>query len=701
MIFMIFQGGAVISISIPTAPHNNICERGDPLLRESRIKELKNVSDEQIQIPYDKVWFKATKPACFIDVYEKVHELEPNKVYKILKIHAEVLEKGGFGYILTNPDDIVKEVFLKRVKVRDSHNILKGDVGGADAHLELSNTTDQIPHHETGELRPHQGGGLDYELRYLERIEDLEAEEFIYSENYTDIEPSKRLIELAEQIGYLETEFVGVIRDYFGFECNNPHKRHRSYYPIVEGGYLNPYLRQRGSRESAKNLAIKLIQLNYKAKVLERDRKTGVLKELDKNNLYLIKMELTYPPELDDLFLPMLCNLQRFYNLRKKAVDLFLERLLKLEFGEYADFSEFINWQNSHDWSSKEPFKPNFHEHLNLPNVTFDWRGSEEYKTLYRALTSTLTPTIEDIIDYTGWSESKVRRWLNFFIGKGLIIPAKLKGRKRFYAPKYAPIPSPLIRFNPKKFTTEKLEEYQKIWKEVIEEVFNVKLDRLPVIHLPDDLIPLNMENYERIVHRLAYCSRHPVTDINNYLRDHPNADFDLKWLKHLLEFRPKMVGSRIAKKLSRYTGIEFLSTLQGRYNRERKRKFELLEELTELEDRERELLNQKRYANFTDLEEFIRFDELMAKIDRELKEIADRRAKVEKELEKLFELEEKVKELREKYKHYPKCPICGETMHPISDKPSEDAPIVWFDPVTKKWIIKVKRRWDKLGLVG
>ena len=652
------------------------------------------------QIPHIKdiyVWFKATKPACFIDVHEKVHELEPNKVYRILKIHAEVLEKGGFGYILTNPDDIVKEVFLKRVKVRDSHNILKGDGCEAPAHLELTNTSDQILHHETGELRPHLGGGLDkygYELRYLNRIDDLEAEEFIYSENYTDIEPAKRLIELAKQIGYLESNFVGVICDYFGFECKKPH---RVFIPIVEGGYLNPYIRQRGSRESAKNLAIKLIQLNYEAKVLERDRKTGVLKELNANNLYLIKMELTYPHELNYLFLEMLYNNPvKFHDLRKKAVDLFFGKLLEKEFGEYAKFSEFIYWHRPHDWSSSEPNKQHFHEHLNLPNVVYDWRGSEEYKTIYEALTSKPTPTIEDIVEFTGWSVCKVRRWLNFFIGKGLIIPAKLKGRKRFYSPKYAPIPCPLIRFNPKRFTTEKLDEYRRLWKEVIEEVFNVKLDdlpELPVIHLPDDLIPLNMENYERIVHRLAYCSRHPVIDVNSYLKTHPKADFDLKWLKHLLEFRPKMVGSRIAKKLSRYTGIEFLSTLQGRYGREKRRQFELIEELTELEDRERELLNQKRYANFTDLEEFLRFDELMAEIDRELKEIADRRAKVEKELEKLFELEEKVKELREKYKHYPKCPICGETMHPISDKPPEDAPIVWFDPVTKKWVLKVKRR--------
>jgi len=658
------------------------------------------LNKEQIQkLAVVKVWFKALKYAYFAGIDGKNYELKPNGVYRIPKIHAKILERGGFGKILDDPNLIVENVFLRRVKDKGqvpSHDILKGDVGGADAHVQLSNTTEPIPRHETVEPKPHKSGGLDeygYELRYLNRIEDLDVGEFIYSENYTDIEPAKRLIELAKQIGYLETEFVGVIRDYFGYECKKPH---RVFVPIVEGGYLNPYRRQRGSRESAKNLAIKLIQLNYEAKVLERDRKTGVLKELNANNLYLTKMELTYPHELNCPFLEMLYdNPVKFHDLRKKAVGLFFKKLLEKEFGGYSKFSEFIYWHSPHDWSSSEPNKPHFHEHLNFPNVVYDWRGSEEYKTIYEALTSKLTPTIEDIINFTGWSKSKVKRWLNFFIGMGLIVPAKLKGRKRFYSPKYAPIPSPLIRFNPKKFTTEKLEEYQKIWKEVIEEVFNVKLDRLPVIHLPDDLIPLNMENYERIVHRLAYCSRHPVVDINNYLKEHPKADFDLKWLEHLLEFRPKMVGSRIAKKLSRYTGIEFFSTLEGRYNRERKRKFELIEELTELEDRERELLNQKRYANFTDLVEFLRFDELMAEIDRELKEIAERKAKVEKELEKLFELEEKVKELREKYKHYPKCPICGETLHPlpIGVKPSENTPVVWFDPVTKKFVLKLKLR--------
>lgn len=657
-----------------------------------------NLDFEQKPLVEDTyVWFKATKPACFIDVHEKVHELEPNKVYRILKIHAENLEKGGFGYILTNPDDIVKEVFLERVKDKGQvppHNILKGDGCEAPAHLESnSNTTEPIQHHETIEPKPHKSGGLDeygYELRYLNQIEDLEVEEFIYCENFTDLDPAKRLIELAKQIGYLETEFTYERVKKLGYECRNGHRPY--FLKVIKGGYLNPYKRQRGSRESAKSLAIKLIQLNYEAKVLERDRKTGVLKELNKNNLYLIKMELTYPHELNYLFLDMLYNDPvKFHDLRKKAVDLFFEKLLEKEFGEYAKFSEFIYWHRPHDWSSSEPNKPHFHDHLNLPNVVYDWRGSDEYKTIYEALTSKLTPTIEDIIDYTGWSKSKVKRWLNFFIGMGLIIPAKLKPRKRFYAPVYAPIPSPLIRFNPKRFTTEKLDEYRRLWKEVIEEVFNVKLDdlpELPVVHLPDDLIPLNMENYKRIVHRLAYCSRHPVSDINGFLYKNPKADFDLKWLKYLLEYKPKLIGSRIAKKLSSRIGIEFLSTLQGRYGREKRRQFELIEELAKLEDRERELLNQKRYANFTNLDEF----ELMAKIDRELNEIADKKAKIEKELERLRELKEKVKELREKYKDYPKCPICGETMHPISDKPSEDAPIVWFDPVTKKWVLKIKR---------
>jgi hypothetical protein len=560
------------------------------------------------------------------------------------------------------------------------------------------NTTFQIPHHDNIGSIPSQGDSLDeydYELRYLNKLDDLEVEEVIYSENYTDIEPTKRLIELAEQIGYSEYDFTGVIHDYYGYECNTPHQ---IFIPIVRGSYLNPYLRQRSSRESAKNLAIKLIQLNYEAKVLERDRKTGILKELNNNNLYLLKMELTYPHELNDLFLSLINeNPLKLKDLRERAVNLFFKKILEKEFGEYSKFSEFIYWLNHHDWSSKEPNNPHFHEHINLLNVTFDWRGSEEFKALKKALGEFLTPTIDCIVEETGWSDKKVRKWLNQFIGMGLIIPAKLNGRKRFFNLKYYPILSPLVRFNPKKFTTKKLDEYQKLWKEVIEEVFNVKLDKLPVIHLPDDLIPLNMENYERIVHRLAYCSRHPVTDINNYLKLYPKADFDLNWLKYLLEFRPKLTGSRIAKKLSKYTNIEFLSTLEGRYNREKKRKFDLLQELAELEDKERELLNLKRYTVIDNLDSSL----LVVHIDKELKVIAERKAEINKELEVLNILEDKVKVLQERYKHYPKCPVCGKTMYPVSLKPFEDTPIVWFDPVTKKWVIKVKRKRDNGRKMG
>ncbi len=631
------------------------------------------------------VWFKALKDTLqFCDINEEIYELKAGDIVRLPKINAENLQKAGYGRIVTDPDEIVREVFLRRVKDKQgqdptpSHDILDGD-GRQTVHLDYAITSEPDPHHE----RDLKEEVIDL---YLERLSSLQIEEFIYSERYTDIVPSERLIELAKKIGFYESEFYGKVEEFYSYKCQNGHIVH---VPVVWGSYLNPYLRQKGSSDSARQLSLKLIQLNEEAKVLERDRKTGVLKELGKNNLYLLPMELTYPPELDDLFIRMLReNPQKLSELREKAVNLFFKRLFALEFGEYALWSDPILWFNPHDWSSKEPNKPNFHEHVNLLNVCFDWRGWKEYKELYEACRDFLTPSVKDIANRTGWSPAKVKRLLSFFIGKKLVIKCG-SGKKVFFDCAFAPIPSPLIRFNPKRFSAEKKDQYNRIWKEVIKEVFGVDVKEA-IVHLPDEVIALKPSNLPKLVHRLSYCNRHPITDVNNFLKQNPDADFDEFWLKHLLEFKPRLRGNMITKRLSVYTGIEFLSTLEGRYSREKAKKEDLIRKRFELEGELKELIHQKQALKVEGLDDSIALMELDKEIERVKREIE----KVEEELIELDELKERIEELREKYRFNPTCPICGGELTPIGKTEGLlDCPLIYFDPVVKKWVIKVKKR--------
>lgn len=639
-----------------------------------------------------KVWFlpdNLKEPVEFVGVDGEVYTLNPDSPALIPELNALAFEYRGAGRVLRSPDEIVKHVFLNRARAippttpHGTH-----DLGGRQpVHVQFSNASDPEPSPITPSSNPRN-------WRYIDDPSGLLLEEVIFSENYTSIEPAKRLVELAEKLGYLRTEFEAEIFDYFGYQCESGHL---IFYPKVKGGRLNPFKQQQNARKSAQALVDKLIQLNEEAKVLERDSKTGVLRLCESNNLYLIPMELTYPHELNSLFVELLRkDKAKFYQLREEAVKRFFAKVLAYEFGDYAEFSEFIYWLNHHDWSSKEPNKAHFHEHINLLNVTFDWRGSEEFRALREALRSKLTPTVEDIAEFTGWSVAKVKRVISFFKGKGLIEYSK-KGR--FFTSMFFELPAPLVRFNPLKFTAQKsrkgvkrLEAYQKFWKEAIEEVFNVKLDVLPVVHLPDEVIKICPENRAKLIHRLAYCSRKPITDVNNFLEAHPNADFDLEWLEHLLTYDNRLKGSKIAKKLSKYTGVEFLATIKNRYYRLRKKQIDLIEELRELEARERELISLLGLnETFDNLDEFVMTEKLKRSYLEELEKIRAEKEKLESELSELRELAERIDELEEKYKPVVECPLCGSVMHAVHEKPSVDTPLLYFDSCAKKWVL----RWE------
>jgi len=624
----------------------------------------------------------------------EVYELRPKKIVKIPLANALILEKHRVGKILWTPDDAV--LFKMQVKGIDPNNlsrathddetILSGD-GREAVHLEYSNALDTEPSHgdDSKFLQSITSNSIQ-RIRFINSPYDLLIGECIYAENYTSIEPAKRLIELATKLGFKEHEFRATIVDYFHYRCRD--NGHVIHIPKVQGGWLNPYIQQQNSRNSAKALAKKLIQLNREAKVLERDSRTGELRLLKSNNLYLIPMELTYPPEVSEYLWKLYRqDSKRAERLREQAIELFFRKVLKYEFGEYARFSDFIYWVAHHDWKTENPTDiPHLHEHLNMLNVLYDWRGSKDYRVLYEAINHYLTPTTKDIAEYTGWSISTVKRKISFFRGLGLIGYSE---RGRFFTAIDSPLPTPLVRFNPLRFTAEEVKRdekrfkaYQRFWKEAIEEVFGIKLDRDPVVHLPDKVISL--ENYYALVHRLSYCSRKPIVDLNNYFNKHPNANIDLEWLRYLLNKKTKLKPNRISKRLSSYIGVEFLATLQNRLSRLR-RKYE--SELIELEVVEYELgvkereLNSSRYL--------LKHLEYIEKLKKEIERLKSCKEELESILKSYFELENRVKQLSESLEFKPICPLCGSEMNRVCDiEVSPDCPILYWDSVARKWTL-------------
>jgi len=650
---------------------------------------------------YEKVAFgvlNLEKAELLVGVDGEVYKLEPKQIVKIPLVNALILEqKWRIGKILWTPDDAV--LFKMHVKGIDPNNfsratggdeeILRGD-GRKPVHVQYSNALDtDTSRGWTFSTSQNIMSNSTQRVRFINSPYDLLIGEVIYSENYTSIKPARRLVELAVRLGFKEYEFEASITDYFHYRCES--NGHIVHIPKVEGGRLNPFRLQQNSRNSAKALAKKLVQLNREAKVLERDSRTGELRLLGRNNLYLIPMELTYPHELNDYFLKLIKeNPKKFEQLRERAVEIFFKKVLEYEFGEYAKFSDFIYWISHHDWKTDNPTaEPHFHEHINLLNVLFDWTGSEDYIKLYEAINKYLTPTTKDIAEYTGWSIPTVKRKISFFRGMNLIHYSR---RGRFFTATEPPLPTPLIRFNPLRFVAEevkrdekRLEAYQRFWKEAIEEVFKVKVkSEVVVVHLPDKVISL--ENFHELVHRLSYCSRKPIVDLNNYFSAHPNADIGLDWLNHLLNLRTKLKPNKIARRLSIYVGIEFLATLQNRLSRLR-RKYE--SELRELEcvvyeraDKEIELKNARDF-NLLHLE-------AVERLKNEIEQLKAREDELRQILRPYFELEEKVKQLSESLEFKPICPLCGSEMRRIHDiEISPNALHLYWDSVARKWVLE------------
>lgn len=689
----------------------------------------------------DFLVFDGVTPTEFTDIDLKEHCLNPGAVLRLPLTNAEILETGGYGKVLRTVDEVVETKFLPKAKVdqdpghRSPTTRMTSNPPSLEVDRSDSGGSCSILRHKY-ERQPRQA-----KISYLENLDDCLEKKIIYSENFTTIEPAERLVEVAKQNGYSEHEFEGYIIDHWGYYCEDC--KREIYFPKVEGGSLNPFLAMEKSKKSSKDLADKLYQFEIEAKVLGRER-NGDLVELKNNNLYDLPMELTYPHELNDYFWDLLkADSDKFYRLRERCVELFFDEMVKLEFGEYAKNSELIYWFNHHDWKSvimtgsADPRQPHFHEHIDLLNVLYDWSGSEEFNLIAEAIenvkyhqrqnvdpNSSIPPHKQikcnsgHIAEELDWSLSKTKKKLGHYSNLGLLTYDKSSQQ---YTAEF-PLSSPLLRFNPKKLNGKEVlereielddgkilkvkktrkEHYQDIWRTCIEKVFKaiggyylkdgeLKPVRLkdPVIHLPDRIISL--KNIGQLIHRLKYCNRRPITDLNSFFYRHPEAVVDPEWFDHLLSFDQKRKGSRITKRLSNYAHVEFLSTLKGRLSRLKKKNEEELGKYQSTKDKIEYVEKEYESINPEDLNSW----RLMATLEED---ISDLNSELEgilpgETLEDMKDLEEKIFVKKSLVQSKVLCPFCDGELSPINDKPDSDTSLLYFDPIVKKHALMRYRR--------
>jgi hypothetical protein len=610
-----------------------------------------------------------------IDINETIHELKPRSAIKLPLINAKILEKAGLGKILQNKDEIIEKVFLPRAE--DSGIPSPVGVGRrepADVHLETAGTSGPVKRHATN---------TPSRVRYVRDLSEVDLGEVVFLENYCDVVPSPQLLELARKAGLPDELFWGQKSGGRKYRCE---KGHLVVIPFIRGNKFNPAILQKRAKDSARELALKLCEFNEKAPVIQR--RGGAWHSVKgSRRVYVLPFELTYPPEIEDLLLKIAYNdYEELQKLSARAVEVFMQKFVNVEFGVHAPFTELIFWNNLHIWSSKNPSACNFHEHIQLLNVVFDLRGSDIFIAMREVFDDVLTPKLSDFVEYLsawGYSRTTVKRFLGRFCKMGLI---NYSPRGRFYTCVEPSLPSPLIRFNPKKFRASKLGLYRQLWKEAIEETFNVKLCDLPVVHLPDEVIPCTYDNIPKLKHRLGYCGRHPLVDLQSYLKkldeEGKKGDIDPEWFKLLLFYRNKRFSSRIARKLSKYTYVDFLSTKESRLNR--------LKKQHEDELRERERL-KKVIAELTELKDTSSDDvELSLIYAEKLEDVKKRLNEINRKLEKYDRLRSEIVSERDRIRNLTKtCPVCGGVMKEVGQvSVVEGLPLIYFDSHAKQWAI-------------
>ena len=194
---------------------------------------------------------------------------------------------------------------------------------------------------------------------------DLHKHESVIIQTHNDIliDPPAPFIEFIQNLLDLDEEMARIystaeIEGYYRIFCEEG--QHFVYYPKISFmGRLNPYRKHKTAKRSSSRIVKSLLNL------------TGYLQSKITKGVYLIALELTFPKDFSYKLLAS------FDNTIKKAQECFKDFYNWLKSTKLKNKDEELGLcQNLHLWSTKNPFEPHVHFHINIVNLI--WKRDEK-----------------------------------------------------------------------------------------------------------------------------------------------------------------------------------------------------------------------------------------------------------------------------------------------------------------------------------
>ena len=258
-------------------------------------------------------------------------------------------------------DSMFGEYFSLSLSDWDLTNVLLDDLGqppylerGRHAHVAPSSIS----------ATPATNGDDGSILTQRELI-DLHERENVIIQTHNDIlvDPPKGFVEFIQKL--LDYDEVSAkiitsaeIEGFYKVFCEEG--RHIVYYPKISNmGKLNPYRKHKTAKRSSSRLVKQLLEL------------AGYLQNKIRKGIYVIALELTFPKEFSYKLL------DDFYGTIETAKACFKDFYEWLKSTKLRDKNEELGLSaNLHLWSTKNPFEPHIHFHLNWINLI--WKRDEE-----------------------------------------------------------------------------------------------------------------------------------------------------------------------------------------------------------------------------------------------------------------------------------------------------------------------------------
>jgi hypothetical protein len=207
--------------------------------------------------------------------------------------------------------------------------------------------------------------GDDETILTQHELIDLHKQENVIIQTHNDIliNPPKGFVEFIQKL--LDYDEVSAqiitsaeVEGFYKVFCEEG--RHIVYYPKISNmGKLNPYRKHKIAKRSSSRIVKSLLKL---AEFLQDKIRKGV---------YLICLELTFPKEFSYQLL------DDFYGTIEGAKACFKDFYSWLKSSKLRDKNEELGLSaNLHLWSTKNPFEPHIHFHINIVNLI--WNRAEE-----------------------------------------------------------------------------------------------------------------------------------------------------------------------------------------------------------------------------------------------------------------------------------------------------------------------------------